>query len=113
MGERCNSTSSVRTHDCVDCSSLANEDRTRSSEDRKIAQEKIGRSEDVAQEKIGRSAADLQKIGRDLPKIGRSRKRAQSARMTLLRLSRAARPPLSYFSYFPLVRYAFQGKFCL
>ena len=37
MGERCNSTSSVRTHDCVDCSSLANEDRTRSSEDRKIA----------------------------------------------------------------------------
>ena len=28
MGERCNSTSSVRTHDCVDCSSLANEDRT-------------------------------------------------------------------------------------
>ena len=80
MGERCNSTSSVRTHDCVDCSSQATKDRARSSEDRNIAQEKMGSS-----------AADLQKIGRDLPKIGRSRKRAQSASMTLSSLSRAAR----------------------
>ena len=68
MGERCNSTSSVRTHDCVDCSSLANEDRTRSSEDRKIAQEKIGRSEDRAREdrKIGgRSSEDRTRSSED------------------------------------------------
>jgi len=65
----------------------------------KIGRSRKRRSEDrkIAQEKIGRSAADLQKIGRDLPKIGRSRKRAQSASMTLSSLSRAARPPLSYF----------------
>ena len=47
MGERCNSTSSVRTHDCVDCSSLANEDRDaifRRSEDRAREDRKIGRS---------------------------------------------------------------------
>jgi len=40
------------------------------------------------------------KIGRDLPKIGRSRKRRESASMTLSSLFRAARPPLSYFPLF-------------
>ena len=63
--------------------------RRSDSEDRKIAQEKIGRS-----------AVDLQKIGRDLPKIGRSRKRRVSARNAASSLVWAARPPLSYF---PLV----------
>jgi len=41
------------------------------------------------------------KIGRDLPKIGRSRKRRESASMTLSSLFRAARPPLSYFPLVP------------
>ena len=61
--------------------------RRSDSEDRKIAQEKIGRSA-VDLQKIGR---DLPKIGRDLPKIGRSRKRAQSASMTLT-LTRLRQP---------------------
>ena len=37
------------------------------------------------------------KIGRDLPKIGRSRKRRESARNAASSLFWAARPPLSYF----------------
>ena len=59
VGERCNSTSSVRTHDCVDCSSLAKEDRARSSEDRKIAQEGPVRKHDAFKFVQGRSPTPL------------------------------------------------------
>ena len=89
VGERCNSTSSVRTHDCVDCSSLANEDRVRSSEDR----------EDRAREdrKIGsRSSEDRTRSSEDR-KIAQEGPVRKHDAFKFVQGRSPRRPPLSYF----------------
>ena len=60
----------------------------------------VERSGEIQCAEVRRPRGFPPKIGRDLPKIGRSRKRRESARNAASSLFWAARPPLSYF---PLV----------
>ena len=57
----------------------------------------VERSVEIQCAEVRRPRGFPPKIGRDLPKIGRSRKRRESARNAASSLFWAARPPLSYF----------------
>ena len=57
----------------------------------------VERSGEIQCAEVRRPRGFPPKIGRDLPKIGRSRKRRESARNAASSLFWAARPPLSYF----------------